>query len=95
MLRAMFAILATLTLVDAAVAKCRYDPDPLKNCGDAISDWWNGNASHQSPSPQDVEHRTEGLRDVAKDCADCATDQTQSGADQATSSTTDTDISRP
>ena len=95
MLRAMLAILATLTLVDAAAAKCRNDSDPIKNCEDAISDWWSGNASHQSSSPQDVEHRTEGLRDVLKDCKDCAMDKLESGANQATFSATDTDTSHP
>ena len=84
-------VCGSFVLAGTALAKCRYDADPLKNCGDAVSDWWDGNASHQSGSVDDVQHRTESLGETLKDCTDCAMDKVESGFDRATPSTsTDT-----
>lgn len=94
--RFLLAISLAILLVGSVEAECRHDPDPLKNCEDAVSDWWNENSSHQSQSAEDVQHRTEGLKDTLRECTDCAMDTVQSGANNAsptanTDADTDTD----
>jgi hypothetical protein len=95
MLRIFVILVATLT-ASSAVAKCRYNNDPLKNCEDALSDWWNDNSSHQSQSGDDIQHRTSSLRGTLQECKDCAMDRVESGADQAAPSTdTSTSTNNP
>ncbi len=97
MLRTLIVLIAILT-AGTASARCRYDTDALKNCEDAVSGWWNDNASHQSPSGEDVQHRTNGLRNTLQECTDCAMDKVESGFKQAAPSTdtsTSTDTSNP
>jgi hypothetical protein len=78
MLRIVAFFLA-LSMAGTAAAKCRLNSDPLRNCEDAMSDWWQGNSSHQSQSSEDIHHRTESLRDTLRDCFDCAMDKVESG----------------
>ncbi len=97
MLRLLIVLIAVLT-AQAAAARCRYDNDALKNCEDAVSNWWNDNSAHQSQSGDDVQHRTNGLRSTLQECTDCAMDKVESGARQATPSTdtsTSTDTTNP
>jgi hypothetical protein len=80
--------------ITAAAAKCRFKSDPVANCEEAISDWWGGNANHQTPSPGDVEHRTETLRNTLEDCTSCGMDKVESGFNKAAPPTsTDTETS--
>jgi hypothetical protein len=86
MLRVLVILLATLA-AGSAVAKCRYNNDPLKNCEDALSDWWDNNSSHQSQSGDDIQHRTSSLRGTLQECKDCVMDKLESAADRASTST--------
>lgn len=94
----IFVVLIAALMAETAIAKCRFDADPLKNCEDAVSNWWNDNSSHQTQSGEDVRHRTNSLRDTLQDCTDCAMDKVESGSKQAAPSTdtsTSTETSDP
>lgn len=86
MLRILLVLIAIL-IAETAVARCRYDTDPLKNCEDAASNWWNDNSAHQTQSGEDIQHRTNSLRNTLQDCTDCAMDKVESGFKQAAPST--------
>jgi hypothetical protein len=83
----IFVFLVVAVAAGSASAKCRYNNDVLTNCENAMSDWWNDNAAHQSQSSEDINHRTKGLKGTLQECIDCAMDKVESGAGQATQST--------